>query len=326
MDNNEWSLHRGLFEWLLTLGVLPEVDLFASPCNHKMPRYYSRFRDPQAYGIDALSDQWKFQKAYAFPPVPVILQFLRRLRTEKVVIIAVIPFWPNRPWFPLLSLLSYQDPVPLPLRRGSTVSRHDVTPMPILPTHQGVVLEREKLESLGCPEEAIPTLLSARRGSTNRVYECIWSKFTDHMSSRSNPCNSPAVQDILSFLQSGLDLSLAVSSLRVQVSAISAFTEVSWANHSLICQFFKGAIRLKPQRRPRFPKWDLPIVLDFLSNLGLDPDEPLSMRDLTLKTTFLVAVTSAKRVSEIRNLGSEEPFLTFFPDRVSLDSHARVKP
>lgn len=116
VDNNEWSLHKEVFEWLLTLGVSPEVDLFASPCNYKLTKYYSRFRDPQAYGIDALTDRWRFNKAYAFPPVPVILQFLRRLRTEEVEVMAVIPFWPNRPWFPLLTLLSYRESIPLPLR------------------------------------------------------------------------------------------------------------------------------------------------------------------------------------------------------------------
>lgn len=190
--------------------------------------------------------------------------------------------------------------------------------MPCSSTSQGLVFERGRLEALGCPEEAIPMLLNARRKSTNRVYERIWSKFTEHMASRPNPCGSPKVQDILSFLQTGLDFPLAVSSLRVQISAISAFTGISWANHALVRQFFKGAIRLRPQRKPRFPKWDLPLVLDFLSTLGTDPENPLSVKDLTLKTVFLVAVTSAKRVSEIRNLGSKEPFLTFFPDRAVL--------
>lgn len=58
--------------------------------------------------------------------------------------------------------------------------------------------------------------------------------------------------------------------------------------------------------------------MDFLSDLGKGLDAPLSLGDLTIKTVFLVAITSAKRVSEIRNLGSVEPFLTFFPDRVVL--------
>lgn len=108
------------------------------------------------------------------------------------------------------------------------------------------------------------------------------------------------VHDILIFLQSGLDLPLTVSSLRVQVSAISAFTGIAWAKHPLVRQFFRGAMRLRPQRKSRFPKWDLPLVFNFLSQLGLESNSSQSVRDLT------------------PSLGSKEPFLTFFPDRVVL--------
>lgn len=116
LDNNEWSLHEEVFKWILSLGFLPEVDLFASPCNKKMARYYSRYRDPQAYGVDALTEKWWFNRAYAFPPTPIILQFLKRLRAETAEVLAIIPYWPNRPWFPLLTLLSVRDPIPLPSR------------------------------------------------------------------------------------------------------------------------------------------------------------------------------------------------------------------
>lgn len=146
--------------------------------------------------------------------------------------------------------------------------------------------KRGRLEELGCLEEVIPTLISTRRRSTNRVYERIWAKFMGHVSSRANPCSAPVVRDILSFLQSGLHLALWVSSVQVQVLAISAFTGVLWAMHSLIHQFFKEAVRLRPQRKPRSPKWDLPMVLDFLQ-LRSDPGKPLSRsKNLFSKLSF----------------------------------------
>lgn len=181
----------------------------------------------------------------------------------------------------------------------------------------GLVLERGRLEALGCPSAAISTLLNARRPGTNRVYQRIWSKFADYVSTTDGSCTDPRIQDILGFLQTGLDLSLSVSSLRVQVSAISAFTGISWARHPLTRQFFRGAIRLRPQRKPRFSKWDLPLVLNFFSEKEICVDQA-AIKDLSLKAVFLVAITSAKRVSEISSLGCKEPFLTFFPDRVVL--------
>lgn len=54
---NEWALHAEVFEWVQTLGVTQKVNLFVSPCNNKMAKYYMQFRDPQACGVHALLDQ-----------------------------------------------------------------------------------------------------------------------------------------------------------------------------------------------------------------------------------------------------------------------------
>lgn len=161
--------------------------------------------------------------------------------------------------------------------------------------------------------------MSSRKVSTNKVYKRIWAKFVEFSSSTGRSFKDPEIQDILSFLQSCLDLSLSISSLRVQVSALSAFSRISWAVHPLIRQFFHGASRLRPQRKPKYPKWHISLVLDSLSGLSFMGSSPLSIKDHSAKVALLVAITSAKRVSEIGSLGHEEPFLTFFPDQVVLN-------
>lgn len=103
-----------------------------------------------------------------------------------------------------------------------------------------------------------------------------------------------ATQDILCFLRTGIDLALSVSSLRVQVSA---FNWVPWARHSLVCLFLRGAVICRIQRKPRCPKWDLPLVLDFLSEAGKESTRLSSIGKLYLKSAFLMAIPSAKRSS-----------------------------
>ena len=203
-----------------------------------------------------------------------------------------------------------------PIQTRSPVARIVPSSVSNPSSSDGLVLERGRLEALGCPSGVISTLLSARRPSTNRIYQRIWSKFSNYTSSMDGSPSNPRIQDILGFLQTGLDLPLSVSSLRVQISAISAFTGISWATHTLVRQFFRGAMQLRPLRKPRFSKWDLPLVLDFFSDHQNSVQQ--SIKDLSLKVVFLVAMTSAKRVSEIGSLGCKEPFLTFFPDRVVL--------
>lgn len=77
--DNKWSLHVQTFKWILSLGIDPEVDLFACLCNFKLKTFYTRGRCSQAFRTDALMDQWRFRRAYAFPTLPVILRFLQRL-------------------------------------------------------------------------------------------------------------------------------------------------------------------------------------------------------------------------------------------------------
>lgn len=55
-----------------------------------------------------------------------------------------------------------------------------------------------------------------------------------------------------------------------------------------------------------------------LSGLSTTGPFPLSIKDFSAKVALLLAIISAKRFSEIGSLGHEEPFLTFFPDRVVL--------
>ena len=169
LDNNKWSLHNDVFQWLTSLEFHPKVDLFASPCNHKLPKYYVRFRCPQAFGTDALTDHWRFHRAYAFPPVPVILRFLARLRMEDVEVLTIAPYWPNRPWFPLLMLLSFRDPVPLPIRPDLLSQGATLHPCPAHLHLKAWFLRgkgwRRKVARVGQF-----LLSSARKAGTNKVY------------------------------------------------------------------------------------------------------------------------------------------------------------
>ncbi|XP_077306677.1 ubiquitin-conjugating enzyme E2 U isoform X1 [Lithobates pipiens] len=115
LSNNEWSLSPQIFSLLTETWGTPEIDLAATPLNTKCHRFLSRNPSPSAEGIDCLIHPWNFKLGYIFPPTPLIARFLSRLRRSSVTIIAVIPFWPRRPWFTTLLQLSVQPPILLPL-------------------------------------------------------------------------------------------------------------------------------------------------------------------------------------------------------------------
>ena len=60
----------------------------------------------------------------------------------------------------------------------------------------------------------------------------------------------------------------------------------------------------------RPPAWDLSRVLTYLVSSAFEPLSQASFRALTLKTLFLLALATAKRVGELQALSSIVTFLT----------------
>lgn len=129
---------------------------------------------------------------------------------------------------------------------------------------------------------------------------------------------SCTVATILEFLQSLLEDGHTPSTLRVYVAAIS-LRHVLVENATVGCQwlvssFLRGALRLRPPAAPRVPAWDLSLVLDVLSSSPFEPLAQADLKWLSMKTAFLLAVTSAKRVGELHALSVSESCLRWGPD------------
>ncbi len=68
-----------------------------------------------------------------------------------------------------------------------------------------------------------------------------------------------------------------------------------------------------PPVRSRFPPWDLDVVLDALCRPPFKPIEEISDCHLTLKTVFLLAISSLKRVGDMQGLSVAPTHLDFAP-------------
>ena len=111
----EWSLHPTVVQAMWTRWGTPHLDLFATRWNHKLPVFVSPVPDPLAFAVDALAIDWNGMWAYAFPPLPLIPQVLRKIRDEQAEIILVAPWWPKKDWALDLLELSVEPPLRLPL-------------------------------------------------------------------------------------------------------------------------------------------------------------------------------------------------------------------
>lgn len=114
--------------------------------------------------------------------------------------------------------------------------------------------------------------------------------------------------NICDFLQWKLDRGLQWQTLKGYVAAISAchkgFTTQSLGKDKRIIQFLKGSFRVRPPSKPVVPSWNLHIVLQALAGAPFEPLNTAELKYVTWKTAFLLAITSAARVSELQALDS----------------------
>ena len=111
----EWSLLPEVFQAICSRWHRPEIDLFATRFNNKLPLFVSSVPDPLAAAVDALSLPWEDLDAYAFPPAAILGKVVEKLRDtpcKRIIVIAL--GWPNMPWFWDLVTMSSQIPLSLP--------------------------------------------------------------------------------------------------------------------------------------------------------------------------------------------------------------------
>ena len=114
-DHPEWSLLPEVFQTICSRWHRPQIDLFATRFNNKLPLFVSPVPDPLATAVDALSLPWEDLDAYVFQPAAILGKVVEKLQDslcKRIILIA--PGWPNMSWFWDLVTMSSQIPLSLP--------------------------------------------------------------------------------------------------------------------------------------------------------------------------------------------------------------------
>ncbi|XP_077105630.1 uncharacterized protein LOC143764187 isoform X1 [Ranitomeya variabilis] len=114
LRQGEWCLNQQIFLDIISLWGRPQIDLFATRKNRKVRRFASLSPADHPDILDALQAPWQFSLAYAFPPIILLPQVIRKIREEGARVVLIAPFWPKRPWFSWLRTMSVSDPWVLP--------------------------------------------------------------------------------------------------------------------------------------------------------------------------------------------------------------------
>ena len=142
-----------------------------------------------------------------------------------------------------------------------------------------------------------------QRRSTRSVYEAKWAIFTkwcdtNQVDFRAPPINS--VADFLLYLFQ--DRKLQPSTIDGYRSAIVdklGNSPIDMGKNQNLTRLLDSFHRDRPKGRRGIPSWNLSLVLHQLTKAPFEPIKEASLKHLTFKTVFLLALGSGKRRSEI---------------------------
>jgi hypothetical protein len=173
--------------------------------------------------------------------------------------------------------------------------------------------------------------VAAKSTATQRTYQSSWNHFSAWCEAGDIDPNTTSAATIVEYLQYNLDQGRSISTVKTRVSAINYFHpggtfRGSLGSHELVHSFIAGARRMYPQVRDKVPSWELPWVLQGMMQEPFEPLVSLPIRELTLKTVFLVAVCSARRVGELQALDCRLPYCSIGLGGVVLRTHSGFLP
>ena len=191
----------------------------------------------------------------------------------------------------------------------------------------GMANLRESFTSQGISPEAADLLLASWRSKTKSNYDSLFAKWAGWCQSRHRDPTTGPVEDIVNFLAELYRDGYKYRSLNAYRSAISALhSKVDGqpiGQHPLITRMLKGVYNERPPL-PRYSSfWDVGAVLKHIKKWGVNDN--LSLRQLTLKLTMLMALTRPARTVDLSKLDISNRYFTasgvlFQPQHLSKQS------
>ena len=102
IDTDAWQITDEFLSLDGLWGPL-SVDCFANYCNHKLPKYLSRFWNRNSSGVNFLFQSLQEENCLVVPPVGIIPRVLHYLKSQQAVGTLVVPLWPSAHFWPLIA-------------------------------------------------------------------------------------------------------------------------------------------------------------------------------------------------------------------------------
>ena len=195
-----------------------------------------------------------------------------------------------------------------PSRPPETTACPSVSFEPTRTTSSCVETSKRLAKNAGFSKDSAQLMVESRRLSTRKIYQSRWSVYRkwckDNNVTSSRP-TIPKIADFLTWLHKSRKLSpTSVKGYRSMLASVfhSILPEIS--SSRFLKDLVRGVENRAVKRQITPPTWDLIKVLDSLRLPPYEPLEQASLRDLSKKTLFLLALATAKRVGELQALSN----------------------
>ena len=196
---------------------------------------------------------------------------------------------------PSESTLSAKPPV--------TAIQSDPSPKSDKPESPCMASRAKAIKKQGFSKAMAERIEAPQRVSTRSVYEAKWTIFTKWCVSNQVDFRAPPINSVADFLLYLFqDRKLQPSTIDGYRSVIADKLGNSPTNISKdenLTRLLDSFHRDRPKGRRGIPSWNLSLVLHQLTKAPFEPIKEASMKHLTFKTVFLLALGSGKRRSEI---------------------------
>ena len=167
----------------------------------------------------------------------------------------------------------------------------------------------------GFSEEVAARIEAPQRSSTRAVYKSKWAIFVNWCDSNQVDFRSPCLKQVADFLlylfkERQLQPS-TIEGYRTAIADMVGNNLVNFGMDESLTRLLDSFHRDKPKGRRGVPAWNLSLVFHQLTKAPFEPMRKASLKHLTFKTVFLLALVSGKRRSEIhawlyRNIRHQE--------------------
>ena len=313
----EWFLDQQVFNLLCSNWGLPQVDLFATRFNFKIPRFVSPVPDQRAWAMAALSQSWEDLEVYAFPLVSAQPSGLQgggsglsqndsdspRMAQHALVL------------GPGESIRSGSLPASSTQESGYSAVQRSSAQEPQQLESSCLAPRSCVIQEQGFTDEVAARIEAPQRRSTRAVYKSKWAIFVKWCDSHKVDVRSPSISQIADFLlylfkERNLQPS-TINGYRAAIADMVGNNRLNISKDENLTRLLDSFHRDKPKGRRGIPSWNLSLVLHQLTKAPFEPLRKASLKHLTFKTVFLLALGSGKRRSEIhawlfRNIRHQE--------------------